>query len=141
MAEAASWTAVIISIISLWSSLRKMEYGEFYLNINNEKQDFQVLLNLIKSDVFNIEIHFPSTAEDIRVEVDLENNSNFYFSSSQKPKIAISNLKEKSTLVVTNYTFPIILKYEDRYKNKYSQTILNKESITIRQRKNLRITL
>ena len=63
-----SITAIIISIISLVSSLRKKEFGQF-LFVQKEDYISEIWIRLIKSNIYDIEFHFIDNIQPRRIKM------------------------------------------------------------------------
>ena len=131
-----SFTAVLISVISLASTLRKKEFGEF-LNIQTEKVS-EVWISVVKSNLYDVQFEFIEKNKPSRISILKLNEtkeSTLWFDSSIFRDLKIAIAEEYS---IIKFTRPDGMKvkiiFKDRYNNIYCQ-LLDDSKIT--QRKHL----
>ncbi|MCF8435195.1 MAG: hypothetical protein K9G37_12035 [Crocinitomicaceae bacterium] len=133
-----SITAIIISIISLVSSLRKKEFGKF-LFIQKEGYINEVWIKLIKSNIYDIEFHFIDNIQPKRIKMlspDSEKDVLLRFESSKHHNFKYSFLNENTIIKITTYSnLNIKILFTDKFNNRFYQ-VLNSQEITDRKQLN-----
>jgi hypothetical protein len=130
----------LISIVTLITILRKMEFGEFSIFTSHDKIEYDARLKVIKSDIFNVTLKFNQDIKNIRVMQIHNGDTNTYFGKSEMEYIEIPKLDENTILLVSNITAKFDICYYDRFGNRFIQTI-SESRRTISKRKVIKRTL
>jgi hypothetical protein len=130
----------LVSLITLITVLRKMEFGEFSIFKSHDKIEFDARLKVIKSDIFNIKIIFKPGTEDKRVMQIIDGDTNTYYTESGTNYIEIPKLTEETILICSNINTQFQISYFDRYGNEFSQ-IVDESRKSINRRKVIKRTL
>jgi len=132
--------ALIISVIALAATLRKKEYGKFYLIPKNDTQK-EVWVKLIKSDIYDVKIICePYTGMSGRIDLlypDAEKDSVWVFISELKPDFEFGSIKADTIIKFHNCkSTKFHVTFRDKYNNLYSQCI-SQDDIGRRYHKNI----
>lgn len=84
----------LISIVTLITILRKMEFGEFSIFTSHDKIEYDARLKVIKSDIFNVTLKFNQDIKNIRVMQIHNGDTNTYFGKSEMEYIEIPKLEK-----------------------------------------------
>lgn len=130
---------LIISILALTSTLRKKEYGKFYLIPKNDNQK-ELWVKLIKSNIYDVKfICEPYSGMSGRIDLlypEADKNSVWVFIEEIEPAFEFGSLKENTIVKFHNCTSTKIhVTYRDKYNNLYSQCI-SQDNIGKRYHKN-----
>jgi hypothetical protein len=138
-----SLIAILISVVSLISTLRKKEYGQF-LFIQKEGFTGEIWIKLIKSDIYDIEFLFNDNIRPSRIKVlTLEDvkDSILYFDSSKYANYKSPVFNENSIIKISlNPEVNIKISYKDRFNNQYYQILTSKEITDRKQINKLNLT-
>ena len=133
-----SLTAILISVISLISNLRKKEFGQF-LYVQKEDYISEIWIRLIKSNIYDIEFHFIDNIQPRRIKMlmpDSEKDIPLRFVSSKFNDYKNPFFKEHTIIkILSDSEIKIKIIYKDRYNNRFSQ-VLNSQEITDRKQLN-----
>jgi hypothetical protein len=138
-----SITAIIISVVSLISTLRKKEFGEFLFI---QKEDFisEVWIRLIKSNIYDIEFHFIDDLQPSRIKMLMpggEKDIPLRFESSRFRSYKHPVFGENSIIKFSSQTdLKIRISFKDRYNNTYFQVLNSKEISNRKQINKLNLT-
>jgi hypothetical protein len=130
--------AVLISTISLFSALRKKEFGEFAL-VQKDGFISEIWIRVIKSNVYEVEFVFLDEKKASRIKLlnpSDGKDSPLWFNNSTYDNFKIPVAFDNSIFKITNHSgLKIKIKYKDRYNNWYSQQ-LKYDSISKRKHLN-----
>ena len=133
-----SLTAILISVISLISNLRKKEFGQF-LFVQKEDYISEIWIRLIKSNIYDIEFHFIDNIQPRRIKMfmpDSEKDIPLRFVSSRFKDYKNPFFKEHTIIkILSDSEIKIKIIYKDRYNNRFYQ-VLNSQEITDRKQLN-----
>jgi hypothetical protein len=136
-------TAILISIVSLVSTLRKKEYGQF-LFIQKEGFVGEVWIRLIKSNIYDIEFHFVDNVQPSRIKMFMpgdEKDTPLRFESSKYKNYKNPVFKENTIIkIANNKDLNIRISFKDRYNNRYYQILTIKEITNRKQINKLNLT-
>lgn len=132
--------AFTLSLCAFIATLRKKEYGKFFLIPKNEMQQ-EYWIKIIKSDLYELKFCIePYKNMKARIDVlypNAEKDSFLFFPEEPNPDFEIGLLTEGTIIKFHNCkTEKIKISFRDKYNNHYSQTIL-KNSISKRCQKNI----
>lgn len=131
---------LIISVIALMATLRKKEYGKFYLIPKNDTQK-EVWVKLIKADIYDVKFTCePYTGMTSRIDLlypDTNKDSVWAFISEVKPSFEFGSIKTNTIVKFHNCkSTKFHVTFRDKYNNLYSQCI-TQEEISRRYHKNI----
>ncbi len=138
-----SITAILISIVSLISTLRKKEYGQFLFI---QKEDFisEVWIRLIKSNIYDIEFNFVDNVQPSRIKMFMpgdEKDIPLRFESSRYKNYRNPVFKDNVVIKIANHKdLKIKICFKDRYNNRYYQILTTKEITNRKQTNKLNLT-
>ena len=116
--------SILISLVTLVTILRKMEFGEFSIFKSHDKIENDARLKVIKSDIFNVTLKFNQDIKNIRVMQIHNGDTNTYFGKSEMEYIEIPKLDENTILLVSNITAKFDICYYDRFGNRFIRTLV-----------------
>lgn len=133
-----SITAILISIVSLVSTLRKKEYGQF-LVIQKEGFIEDVWIRLIKSNIYDINFDFLDGIQPSRIKMYMpgdEKDTPLRFENSKFKNYKNPFFQENVIIKIHSHkNLKMKISFKDRYNNKYYQ-VLNSQEITNRKQIN-----
>lgn len=131
---------LIISVLALTATLRKKEYGKFYLIPKNDTQK-EVWIKLIKADIYNVKFKCkPYARMKCRIDLlhpDASKDSALASISELKPSFECGSIKANTIVKFNNCkSTKIHVTFSDKYNNFYSQCI-TQDDIGRRYHKNI----